>query len=252
MIASLKDELMRYITVITSCRNRERDVVNCVNSIKKLSSLKEHIVIDFSSNLPLQINPNERLKVIRVRDEKEWSITRSYNVGIYFCKTDYILKLDADTELNIENFLKINYKDYDIVYFQKNENDLGNFIAKKKVLTSVNGFNEYITNRFDDHDLHDRIKDANKNILIKDGLIHKKNHSDEDRVSTKKNAFKNFSPEKYSYAVVKATNDAGAYVSSCSLWDNSCNKSYKINKDNSVTINHKSYHKNINFFKKIN
>ena len=166
---------MKNITVITSSRNRNNEAYNCINFVKNIPNLYEHILIDFSSTIPIDSNKSDDVtKIIRVDNEKEWSITRSYNLGIYLSTTEYTLKLDVDTELELKKFNKLKFSGFDIIYFQNNQNDLGNFIAKTNVLKSVNGFNEFISNRFDDHDLHKRIKDKGYNILKLDDIIVKK------------------------------------------------------------------------------
>ena len=200
-------------------------------------------MIDFSSTIPIDSNKSDDVtKIIRVDNEKEWSITRSYNLGIYLSTTEYTLKLDVDTELELKKFNKLKFSGFDIIYFQNNQNDLGNFIAKTNVLKSVNGFNEFISNRFDDHDLHKRIKDKGYNILKLDDIIVKKSHSNEKRVTTIENKLAKKSPNKYFYSVVKATNDAGAYISKLNLWNNQTKTRYKKLVNGNYQIEHPVFH----------
>ena len=151
---------MNKITVITSSRNREGFLEDNINHVSKIKSLKEHLIIDFSSEKKIDQSQykDTKTKILNVIDEDEWSITRSYNVGIYFSESEYTMKIDADILIDALKFSKLDFQNYDILYFQDNEWDPGNFIAKTSVLKEMHGFNEFIKSRFDDNDLLHRLK----------------------------------------------------------------------------------------------
>ena len=83
---------MNKITVITSSRNREGFLEDNINHVSKIKSLKEHLIIDFSSEKKIDQSQykDTKTKILNVIDEDEWSITRSYNVGIYYEPTKHL------------------------------------------------------------------------------------------------------------------------------------------------------------------
>ena len=241
------------ITVITSSRNREEFLQENIEYVSKINSLKEHLIIDFDSTKKIdKLNyKNEKVKILSVVNEPEWSITRSYNVGIQFSTTEYTMKIDADILIDYSKFNAIDFEQYDILYFIENEWDPGSFIAKTSLLKDVNGFNEFIKSRFDDHDLLKRIKKGGYKIGKIPGLVkEKKQHSDELRHSSINNYFKKKSNERFSYAVVKAHNDGGAYVSSLNLWGAHYNLNYKKLENGDIKITHPKYYEKLNFYSK--
>ncbi len=245
---------MNKITVITSCRNREEFLNENIEYVSKVNLLNEHLIIDFDSidKLDKANYKNKKVKILNVVNEPEWSITRSYNVGIQFSTSEYTMKIDADILIDYNRFNTINFEQYDILYFIENEWDPGSFIAKTSLLKEVNGFNEFIKSRFDDHDLLKRIKEKGYNIGKVEGLIkEKKHHSNELRHSSTDNYFKRKSKERFSYAVVKAHNNGGAYVSSLNLWGKNNKLYYKKLENRDIKITHPRYYNKINFYSKL-
>tara|TARA_Y100000741_G_scaffold258379_1_gene199319 strand:+ start:193 stop:1086 length:894 start_codon:yes stop_codon:yes gene_type:complete len=245
---------MSKITVITSSRNREEFLNENIEHVSKVNSLKEHLIIDFDSTNKIDKSnyKNEKVKILNVVNEPEWSITRSYNVGIQFSNTEYTMKIDADILIDYSKFNAIDFEQYDILYFIENEWDPGSFIAKTSLLKEVNGFNEFIKSRFDDHDLLKRIKEKGYNVGKMPGLVkEKKHHSDELRHSSIDNYFKKKSNQRFSYAVVKAHNNGGAYVSSLNLWGVNNKLNYKKLENGDIKIMHPKYYEMINFYSKL-
>ena len=246
---------MSKITVITSSRNREEFLNENIEHVSKVNSLKEHLIIDFDSTNKIDKSnyKNEKVKILNVVNEPEWSITRSYNVGIQFSNTEYTMKIDADILIDYSKFNAIDFEQYDILYFIENEWDPESFIAKTSLLKEVNGFNEFIKSRFDDHDLLKRIKEKGYNVGKMPGLVkEKKHHSDELRHSSIDNYFKKKSNQRFSYAVVKAHNNGGAYVSSLNLWGVNNKLNYKKLENGDIKIMHPKYYEMINFYSKLN
>lgn len=245
---------MSKITVITSSRNREEFLSENIEYVSKVNSLKEHLIIDFDSTNKIDNTKykNEKIKVLNVVNEPEWSITRSYNVGIQFSTTEYTMKIDADILIDYSKFNTIDFEQYDILYFIENEWDPGSFIAKTSLLKEVNGFNEFIKSRFDDHDLLKRIKEKGYNVGKIPGLVkEKKHHSDELRHSSIDNYFKKKSNHRFSYAVVKAHNNGGAYISSLNLWGVNNKLNYKKLENGDIKIMHPKYYEMINYYSKL-
>ena len=239
---------MNKITVITSSRNREDFLYENIKQVTKIKSLKEHLIIDFSSKKKIDQSKydNYKTKILNIVDEDEWSITRSYNVGIYFSESEYTMKIDADILIDYAKFNKLDFQNYDILYFQDNEWDPGNFIAKTSVLKEMHGFNEFIKSRFDDNDLLHRLKKGKYTIGKAPGIIKEKiHHSDELRHSSSDNYFKKKSPEGYAYAIVKSHNNSGAYISSLNLWRKNSKLNYEKFNSGEIKITHPKYYEKL-------
>ncbi len=244
---------MNSITVITSCKNRENFLKNNIEEISKINLLKEHLIIDFDSinKIKKENYKYDKLKILNVINEPKWSISRSYNTGIYFSTTEYTMKVDADVIIDSIQFNKINLEKYDILYLIENERDRGTFIAKTKILRKVNGFNEFIKSRFDDNDLLKRLQQEGFKVGEQKGLIKEKTeHPNEIRYSSNDNYFKSKSNEKFSYGIVKAHNDVGAYISSLNLWNSNNKLAYEKLNDNLIKINHSDYYEKLDSLRK--
>lgn len=223
---------MKKITLVTASMNRNDSLVKSINNNSQLNNVEETIIIDWSSEEKIikRFPKNKNFKIYRVDNEIDWWLTRAYNFGFSFVKTDYILKLDAESILDKSKF---NYQDiekFDLIIFFQNtkEYDVGNFLVKTDVIKKINGFNEYIFGwGWDDHDLLNRvykIVPESRVLKLHSSLI-KLPHLDSERI--KFNTSKKISNNKnYSYAVRKAFNQANSYISSLNLWDNAKHKEY--------------------------
>ena len=98
-------------------------------------------------------------------------MTRAFNAGFHYASGDYILRLNADAELNFEEFNKINMENISYINFRFGTNDFGNILCKTSVLEKINGYNEFIFGwGYDDLDIHNRIIANNEiNTKILDG-----------------------------------------------------------------------------------
>lgn len=233
---------MKNITALTVSMNRTEDLMSCIEACQNIDNLLKHVIIDFSSDIPININ-NDKVEVFRVENEHSWWITRAYNVGFEFIKTEYLLKIDADVVIDAKYFNKLQYTEYDHILFTNNNNDAGNFLVKNKIIKDVNGFNEYIYRGYDDHDLFSRIKMKSNemNLLKVKNKIIKKEHGDEKRIRSDKSYFlvKN---ADYHYGLVKAANNYGGLIATRNLWDSSKIRRYDI-KNSTVQIKHTFSHK---------
>lgn len=237
---------MENITALTSSMNRNQFLKNTIDKCQNINNLDSHIIIDYSSTTPVEdaLNVNyDNLIIYRVEDQKVWSISRAYNAGFSLVETEYILKIDADVEINFVLINTFDYENYDLIIFSHNENDVGNWLMKKKLIENVNGFNEFLFAGYDDHDLIKRVRSLNPNlkeIIVKDGIT-KIEHSNELRVPHDKSLFLK-KDENYFYAIKKAYNDYSGYISKNNFWSKNNARNYKINK-NTIQINHFYSHK---------
>ena len=223
---------MKKITLVTASMNRNDSLVKSINNNSQLNNVEETIIIDWSSEEKIikRFPKNKNFKIYRVDNEIDWWLTRAYNFGFSFVKTDYILKLDAESILDKSKFNSQDIEKFDLIIFFQNtkEYDVGNFLVKTDVIKKINGFNEYIFGwGWDDHDLLNRvykIVPESRVLKLHSSLI-KIPHQDSQRI--KFNTSKKISNNKnYSYAVRKAFNQTNSYISSLNLWDTGKHKEY--------------------------
>ncbi len=83
------------ISVVVTTYNRPRQVQDAVNSLLTQSVKPlEIIIIDDASTFPLQINDDQKLKLVRFEEETGLSNTRNYGVSI--AKGEYVAFMDDD------------------------------------------------------------------------------------------------------------------------------------------------------------
>ena len=240
---------MKNITAVTSSMNRSSYLLNTIKNCQNINDLKSHIVIDYSSVEPVEnlILDFKNLEIYRVNNQAIWNISRSYNAGFHVIETNYILKIDADVEIDSDFVNNLNYQDYDMIIFSNNTNDLGNWLIKAEIIKNVNGFNEFITNGYDDHDLIKRIRTSYPDLteLTVQNKIKKIEHSNEIRVNYSKSKFLNEN-ENYFYAIRKAYNDCNGFISKKNMWSHNKKRNYSI-RNNEIVINHLYSNKDLPF-----
>ena len=244
---------MKNITVLTACRNRENNLNLMRKNVLELDNVSEHLIIDWSSDRKITLEKQSKARIIVKENEKNWWLSRAYNFGFNFVETEYILKLDTESVMDSKLFNKLNYKDYDLIIFYKQEYNPGNFLVSKKLLDNVNGFNEYIFGwGWDDHDLINRItkKSNNTKVLKIYGYISETSDLDKDRVEVRHLNSKFNKDRKYFYAIKKSFNSANSYISNLDVWknqllnyeDNDIKHFYSIKQlSNYIKLRHKFY-----------
>ena len=225
------------ITIVTCSMNRTENLLISLDSLKELNNIDKHLILDFNSDNEIKID-NELIEIFRVDNEENYWASRAYNALFNMVSSEYILKIDADVILNVDEFKKLEYKNYDLIIFDKNKNDPGNFLVKKNLVEKINGFNEYIwTWGYEDHDLVNRLQALNINVLTTNDLIEKIEHSDSLRArsTVNSNIFKDES--LFYYSLKKAHNDSNSYLSNKGVWSKNNKLKYKIEK-NKILIEH--------------
>lgn len=209
------------LTVVTACKNRDINLKKARENIVKLNNIYEHLVVDWSSETPLNLEEDKNLRVVLRQNESHYWASRAYNFGINLVTTDYVLKLDADTLINFEKFNNLDYSKYDLIIFYKERYDPGNFLVTRNLFEKVNGFNEYIFGwGWEDHDLINRLIKNTKNTKVLEvfDFIEKIKHNDNERVNIEKYKYDFQDNQRYSYAVKKAFNQTNSYISSLNVW----------------------------------
>lgn len=90
------------ISAICACKNRNFALEICLNSWLNFQEITEIIIVDWSSDKPLEYltKLDSRIKVIRVSDKKYFNLTQPLNLAASIASGDYILKLDTDYLIN--------------------------------------------------------------------------------------------------------------------------------------------------------
>ena len=167
-------------SIVCACMNRSRALELSVQSWVVYDSVHEVIVVDWSSDVPVTISRHksrDKVNIIRVENQKQFSLSKAYNLAIKHTTGDEILKLDVDYMLNP-------YNDY----FAQNKLTPGMFITGdhkigtlrdehgfirplnglihiyKRDFNKVGGYNEDFQGYgYDDEDLYNRLTDINLN-----------------------------------------------------------------------------------------
>jgi hypothetical protein len=175
-----KQKTQSGTSLITCCMDRNENLYESLSSWELVNELTEIIIVDWSSANAVRdyIIKNDfkiPIKVIRAKNQKQWILSRAFNLGISFASFDKILKIDADVKI-CSNFLEI-YKLNNNEFFQgswtlarePNEDHLhGQLFCWLKNFWDINGYHENIkTYGYDDDDVYSRlIENGIKSNLI--------------------------------------------------------------------------------------
>lgn len=117
----------KKLSVLIIARNEEKNLTNCLKSIKGVDEIV--LLLDRTTDKSEQIAKNYNAKIIK----GEWEIEGiRRNIGITYCKNNWILELDADEIVSaglikeIKNKITTAKKGYFLIPFD-------NFIGNKKV-----------------------------------------------------------------------------------------------------------------------
>jgi predicted glycosyltransferase involved in capsule biosynthesis len=152
----------------------------------KIENIKDIVIVDWSSKIPIIESENiqkilkefNKIKIVRVENEKFFHICKSNNIGFKFTNKEnkILLKLDVDY-LNIDSSwmdyltfrdeTPLRLKSYFIVgshVFYKSSS--GFLLVNKKDFKNVEGYNENFTSGWgwDDYDLYERIYKYKKEL----------------------------------------------------------------------------------------
>ena len=86
------------ISLICACKNRNEALNVSLNSWLNYKQIKEFIIVDWSSDQSLEhlVNLDERIKIIRVPNQKYFNQPQPLNLAISQATGEYILKVDCD------------------------------------------------------------------------------------------------------------------------------------------------------------
>ena len=147
----------------------------------KIENIKDIVVVDWSSKIPIIENKNiqkilenfNKIKIVRVENEKFFHICKSNNIGFKFTNKEnkILLKLDVDY-VNIDeswiDYLAIKEREIGNFYLKQYfligehrfyQSSSGFLLVNKKDFKAVKGYNENYSSGWggDDNDLYERI-----------------------------------------------------------------------------------------------
>jgi hypothetical protein len=90
------------VSVICACKNRYDALRISLNSWLAFKEINEIIIVDWSSDVPINslAKLDKRIKVVRVENEQFFNQPQPLNLAASLVKSKYILKLDCDYILN--------------------------------------------------------------------------------------------------------------------------------------------------------
>lgn len=158
------------LSVVTCCMNRNANLMRALPSWLVHDAVSEVIVVDWSSDVPVDSSlaaagiDDPRVKIVRVEGEPRWILSHAFNVGFRAASCAFLLKADADIVLAPGFFAENPVLDDGFVAGNWRRAETGQayvngfFLASRKVIAAVGGFNEFIrTYGWDDDELYARL-----------------------------------------------------------------------------------------------
>ena len=142
--------------------NRHDRVNLCIESWLRWDMCDDIVVVDWSSSPPVESISNDKLTMLRVDNEKYFSLAKAYNKGIAACRNDVVVKIDIDYVLL--DVKKMTYlvkeNDFDTHFVHgggHGANYMGFCVFNKKHNIRYN--EQFQGYGFDDQDLYRRLQD---------------------------------------------------------------------------------------------
>jgi FkbM family methyltransferase len=90
------------VSLICACKNRYNALKLSLTSWLMFDEVKEVIIVDWSSDNPINdlLQLDDRVKIIRVEDKKYFNLSQPLNLAASLVTGDYILKVDCDYLFN--------------------------------------------------------------------------------------------------------------------------------------------------------
>lgn len=174
------------VSVVAACMNRHDTLRQTLPTWLDVPNVNEVVVVDWASSPPLldliqNVTRDRRVKVVRVENEKNWVLSRAYNLGVGAASRERILRTDCDYAIHRgfvqAHSLKLKHADhlpeeqgrshFFAGNFNKarNENEVhlnGAVYIRRDHFMRVGGYDERIqTYGWDDEDLYRRLAAAN-------------------------------------------------------------------------------------------
>ncbi len=170
-----KTPLKSSVAIVAACKNRQETLKHVLPEWRKVKGVQEIVIVDWSSDPPLSpiidAQNDSRIKLIRVVDEKDWVLSRAYNLAVNNTKFNCIIRTDCDYSLKPDILSAHDLNSTENGFYSGNwnlardENEVhlnGAMIFSRKNFFSVGGYDERIqTYGWDDEDLYNRLTSRN-------------------------------------------------------------------------------------------
>ena len=164
-------------SVVCAVKDRIDSLLVSLNSWIRVPQIENIIIVDYSSDVPVEPitkNLSNKIKVLRVEDQKFFNISKAYNIAFKNAPNELIMKLDADYildpytnffdiySIDKQEFLTGSWKDFKIDSDKGFMRQLNGFLLIKKTdFFAVGGYDENMEGYgFDDEDLYKRLSAA--------------------------------------------------------------------------------------------
>lgn len=130
------------VSLICACKNRNEALKVSLRSWLNYKEISEYIIVDWNSDESLEFltSWDDRIKIIRVEDQKYFNQPQPLNLALSQTTGEYILKVDCDYVMNPY-----------YSFFQKYEVDNNSFVSGKPSFQSPEHYDEstgtYMVNR---------------------------------------------------------------------------------------------------------
>lgn len=190
--------IKKGISIFSVCMNRNKNLLENIESWLTHPSVDEVVIVDWSSTTPVretlkEFVDHEKLIIVRVHYQREWILTVSFNLAARFTTRSTILKMDADNLLHRDFFQKHPLSEDTRIFYAgdykkatvESEKYLNGLLwIHRKHFFMVNGYNENITTYgWDDDDIKNRLSEQGlEEKCIHYDTVSNKQHSDNDRL----------------------------------------------------------------------
>lgn len=194
-----KPLLKSSVAIVAACKNRQETLKHVLPEWRKVKGVQEIVIVDWSSDPPLnsiiEAQNDPRIKLIRVVDEKDWVLSRAYNLAVNSTKFNYIIRTDCDYSLKEDILSAHDLNNTEKGFYSgnwnlaRNENEVhlnGAMIFSRKKFFSVGGYDERIqTYGWDDEDLYNRLTSRNlEKLNISYNHVSHVSHGDKKRAQS--------------------------------------------------------------------
>ena len=169
-MGQFEDKIAYGISLFTAIKNRNKLFEEALKTWIGHKEIDEIIIVDWDSDeslIPLiEKYQNGRIRLAIVKDQKQWVLSKAFNLAARLTSKDRVLKIDADVQLLPDFFKKHQLKPN--MFFSgngsvaKDENEShlnGTAFLYREDFFKVNGYNEFIKNYgWDDTDLYSRLE----------------------------------------------------------------------------------------------
>ncbi|MFM7550380.1 MAG: glycosyltransferase family 2 protein [Cyanobacteriota bacterium] len=155
--------------VVTAVRNRREHLSISAALLSRSPRHQRHLIVDWSSEPPLrpsELPADPRISLVRVEGERQWWHSRAYNQAIRHCRTDWILRCDADCLLHPSFFAALQLRPGTIqvvslpggLQGECQRESTGLIAAPRSSLLALGGFEPLLVGwGFEDTDLLERL-----------------------------------------------------------------------------------------------